>query len=58
MGNNTVMAFQRNSIMPSVSSYTDSSLTHNLTTEDILAPSLQSIAFIAVLFSYRFSKLA
>ena len=52
MGNNTVMAFQRNSMMPSVSSYTDSSLTHNLTTEDILAPSLQSIAFIAVLFSY------
>ena len=52
MGNNTVMAFQRNSMMPSVSSYTDSSLTHNITTEDILAPSLQGIAFIPVLFSY------
>lgn len=58
MGNNTVMAFQRNSIMPSVSSYTDSSLTHNITTEDILAPSLQGIAFIPVLVFLRFLKLA
>lgn len=48
MGNNPVMAFQRNSLMPSVSSYSESALAHNMATEDMMGPSIQGIAYIAV----------
>lgn len=50
MSNNPVMAFQRNSIMPSVSSYSESGLSHNITTEDMMGPGIQGIAYIAVCY--------
>ena len=49
LNNSTVMAFQRNSMIPSVSSYPDSALPHNISNEDMISTPIQGIAYITVL---------
>ena len=50
LSTNPVFTFQRSAMIPSVPPYTDSGITHNLQSEDIMTQPIQGIAYITVVF--------